>query len=245
MADMENVIQIGDLRLARLSTSLSRTREACKHPRLQMEPIGEIVTCKDCKQQVSPYWALSMLADHWQEQTRKLDRQLAEVKEHQGALLHLTAAKRLESEWRKQNTVPCCPHCARGVFPGDGMGSSTISKVFELGLRARETAERKELGLPAVKKLAPGKPAAPKRAVKAKSTTKPLPKWKDAPAWAQWLTHSPSGPWTWHEQEPAENEPGAGYWSAGQTAFAGTTPVPTDTNLLKQKRPEAVHGATQ
>lgn len=242
---MENVIQIGDLRLARLSRDFSTLRGACQHRQLRMEPVGEIVTCKDCKQQVSPYWALSMIADHWHEQTKKVDRQLAQAKEQQGTVLHLVAAKKIEAEWRKHDTIPCCPHCSRGVFPGDGMGGSTVSKVFELGLRARETAERKELGLPVARKLAPGKPAPPKKAAKAKSTSKPLPKWKDAPVWAQWLTHSPTGPWTWHEQEPTECAPGAGYESAGQTAFAGTTPVPTDTNLLKQKRPEAVHGATQ
>lgn len=238
MTDASNVVQIGDLLLARKKDDYMRQREGCKHVKLEMDDVGETVKCRDCGVYVSAYWALGMLRELWGDHAKKVKRELSAVQEERGALLHLTAAKLAETAWRSRTTVPTCPHCRRGVFAEDRFGSATVSKVFEQGLRVREQAESAEKGTPFVAKLAPGKPKTPKAARKPRSKVKPAPKWENAPAWAQWLTQDAAGKWTWHVIEPFLNGKGDGFESGGQTAFAGTTAVPADGVCIKQKRPK-------
>lgn len=67
---MTNVIQIEDMRLTRAKRSYSSTE--CKHMHLTMDSEEDVVTCDDCKKQISAFWALQMLSDHYQRAVSKL-----------------------------------------------------------------------------------------------------------------------------------------------------------------------------
>lgn len=243
MTDLTNVVQFSDLQIARLKDDVRRRHEGCQHRRIQLDDVGQVVKCLDCDKQISAYWALGMLAASWKSQVRSLEHQKNEAKAATEVNLHLLAAKKVESVWRSRHQLPCCPHCARGIDPADGLGSHTVSKTFEQGLRVREAADSKEKGLARPVKLAPGalKPTKPtKPTAKRRSKVKPAPSWENAPVWAQWLTQALSGKWTWHLVEPflVEGTPHE-YLSGGMTAFAGTSQAPADGAPIKQKRPRA------
>lgn len=237
MSDTNNVVEIGELRLARIEANYSRRHEGCQHHQLEMDEVGQTVMCLDCKVQVSAYWALEKLRGFWRDHSKKYQRELAAVKEERGAVLHLTAAKKVEAAWRSKTTLPCCPHCSRGIAPHDNLGGSTVSRRLEEGLRVREREDSIAQGLPYVAKLLPRKTvkrATPANA-KQRSKVKPRPLWVNAPAWAEWLTGDVKGRWTWHQIEPFEvsNE----FQSGSMHEFAGTTLAPEDGTSIKEKRP--------
>jgi hypothetical protein len=37
----------------------------CRHHNIRLDPRGGIVTCRDCTASLTPYWALTMLADQY------------------------------------------------------------------------------------------------------------------------------------------------------------------------------------
>lgn len=240
MSDTNNVVEIGELRLARIEANYARRHEGCQHHRLEMDEVGQIVMCLDCNKQVSAYWALEKLRGFWHDHSKKYKRELAAAQEERGAVLHLTAAKKVEAAWRSKTTVPSCPHCSRGIFPHDNLGGGTVARRFEEGLRERERADSLAKGLPSVAKLLPGKPtpkAKKPAATKPRSKVKPRPVWANAPAWAEWLTGDVKGRWTWHQIEPFEVA--SEYQSGSMNAFAGTTLAPADGVAIKEKRPRA------
>ncbi|WP_219097612.1 hypothetical protein [Pseudomonas sp. UMAB-40] len=239
MSDTRNVVEIGELRLARIEQGYLRMREGCQHKLLELDDTGQVVTCRDCKVQVSAYWALSYLVSFWEGHSNKVKRTLAAAQEERGAVLHLTAAKKVEAAWRSKTTVPSCPHCRRGIFPHDNLGGATVARRFEEGLRERERADSIAQGLPMVAKLLPGKPPAKAKRVapKPRSKVKPRPLWGNAPAWAEWLTGDVKGRWTWHQIEPFEVS--AEFQSGSMHAFAGTTLAAADGIGIKEKRPRA------
>ena len=239
MSDTNNVVEIGELRLARIEANYARRHEGCQHHHLEMDEVGQTVMCLDCKVQVSAYWALEKLRGFWHDHSKKYKRELAAAQEERGAVLHLTAAKKVEAAWRSKTTLPSCPHCRRGIAPHDNLGGATVARRFEDGLRERERADSIAQGLPVVAKLLPRKTV--KRTTpataKPRSKVKPRPLWANAPAWAEWLTGDVKGRWTWHQIEPFEvsNE----YQSGSMSEFAGTTLAPADGAGIKEKRPRA------
>jgi hypothetical protein len=239
MTDTDNVVEIGELRLARIKNDYKRTREGCQHRNLEIDTVGETVICCDCKVQVSAYWALNMLRDFWENHAKAFNRKLAAVNEERDTVLHLVAAKRVEQVWRSRRDVPSCPHCQRGIYPEDNLGSARVSRKFEEGLRERERADALSKGLPVVQKLLPRKPPRKTSDIppKPRSKVKPRPVWQNAPAWAVWLTCDLKGRWTWHLVEPFET--GNEYMSGGMHEFAGTTAAPVDGAGIKEKRPKA------
>lgn len=239
MSDTENVVEIGELRLARVKQGYMRMREGCQHKQVELDDTGEVVTCMACKVQVSAYWALSMLTTYWGDNMLKVKRAQEAAKEERGAVLHLTAAKKVEKAWRNRTMVPGCPHCNRGIFPEDGLGGSMIQRRFETGLRERERADSIAQGLPVVAKLLPSKTV--KRTTpataKPRSRVKPRPLWTNAPAWAEWLTCDVRGRWDWHQIEPFEVS--SEYHSGSMCEFAGTTLALAEGAGIKEKRPRA------
>lgn len=239
MSDTDNVVEIGELRLARIKSDYLRTREGCQHHRLEMDEVGQTVMCLDCKVQVSAYWALEKLRGFWQDHSKKYKRELAAAQEERGAVLHLTAAKKVEAVWRSKTMVPSCPHCSRGIFPHDNLGGATVQRKFEEGLRERERADSIAQGLPYVAKLLPRKTVKRTTPANAKprSKVKPRPLWANAPVWAEWLTGDVKGRWTWHQIEPFEVS--SEFQSGSMHEFAGTTLAPVDGAGIKEKRPRA------
>lgn len=137
---MGHVIEMGSLVLERRRRLEGSTATACQHQRLTMEEQGEIVRCSDCHAQVSAWWALSMLAEHWEKMNRALDRERTAVQTAKSQNLHLIAARRVESAWRSKTTVPQCPHCNRGILPEDHFGGACISRAIELRRREVEAS---------------------------------------------------------------------------------------------------------
>lgn len=221
--DQGNVVDIGDLRLARLENNYRRRLEGCQHKRLEMDPVGETVHCIDCKVQVSSYWALEMLREHWAVASRKYKAQVAELQADQSAVLFLKAAKAAEAVWRSNKYLPGCPHCRRGIMLEDGFGSIRIGKDFEKGLRVREKLESQQLT-----PVRRPEPAPPKKRGK---TGKPLPRWENAPEWARWLVQD-AGTGTLHWASDVQNN-----MPIGRVEFAGTYPL--GETPIQQARPQA------
>ncbi len=131
---MSNVIQIEDMRLTRSSRYHPLTE--CNHMHLTMDGEGEIVTCDDCKKQISAFWALQMLSDQYRKASEKLDRKYKEQIAVESKTVHLKAAQKVEEAWRSRTMVPTCPHCAEPIFPNDGFGRHQINKQFAERMRS-------------------------------------------------------------------------------------------------------------
>lgn len=144
----DNVVNIGDLRIRHLEKKKpwDKGKDRCKHYNLTFDDNGSIVTCDDCSMQVSPYWALQMMSDHYDQAMKALERARAVHKHELSGELHLIAAKKVEKAWRSRNMVPTCPHCSRGILPEDGLGGSLTRREFEVALRKNQPG--KKPGLP-------------------------------------------------------------------------------------------------
>lgn len=143
MAD--NVVNIGDFSIAKADRTWAARigKGICRHLRLEMDDHGEVVKCMDCGVQVSAYWALKMLASHWEDASRKHKAAKERLAEDKASHLHLIAAKQAEKAWRSRDMVPCCPHCGEGISAKDGFGGSMVSKRID---EARREARRKGKG---------------------------------------------------------------------------------------------------
>lgn len=131
----DNVIQLGELIIRQREKRRGFRDERCRHTNTTWDANGDIITCDDCKMQISPVWMLHMLVEHYSEAMRKVaarERSIAEDKAHN---LHLIAARRVEAVWRSRNMAPCCPHCGRGILPEDKLGDAQTRRDFELRRR--------------------------------------------------------------------------------------------------------------
>jgi len=131
----ESVINIADLRIARRRRDLLKD---CPHRHLVLLDHGEIVKCKDCDQQLTPYWALKTMFKAWNLSQQKLTEQFKELQDAKQAQLHTIAAKKVAEAWRSRTMVPSCPHCHRGILSSDGFGNNRVSKRGELALRSAQ-----------------------------------------------------------------------------------------------------------
>ena len=129
---MSEVIQIGDFAFKRKQREYLGPKADCKHLHMTLDSNGDIVECTDCGKQISAYWALQMLADHYQQAHNKVRAAAHRLAEDKATNIVLLAAKKVQSAWRSQTMVPACPHCGRGIFPQDGLGSAAINKAMEL-----------------------------------------------------------------------------------------------------------------
>lgn len=137
----ETVISFADMAF-RLRGQRLTPDARCEHRHLTLDDHGEIVTCEDCKQQVSAYWALHRMAAMWGNHAQQVRNAVAKVHEDQKATFHLKAAKVVERAWRNRKTVPICPHCKAGILPEDGFGTSAINRTIELHRRACRAPEQ-------------------------------------------------------------------------------------------------------
>ncbi len=140
----EKIVNIGDMRLRRKGdpgrwNGLHLEKPKCRHLRTTLDPNGHIITCDDCNMQVDAFWVLGSLIECWSANLAALQAQTKALQETRKALenenIHLIAARKVESVWRSRNYVPACPHCAKGILPEDGLGSSRVSRRRELERR--------------------------------------------------------------------------------------------------------------
>jgi hypothetical protein len=69
---MSRVIPFARLRV----TTDDRTHRPgeCKHHNIKLDPHGGIVTCRDCGAALTPFWALTMLAEQYAAALSQIDR---------------------------------------------------------------------------------------------------------------------------------------------------------------------------
>jgi hypothetical protein len=133
------VIDLESFRLTRTSTKgFGLKTDPCQHVNKTLDSNGGIITCDDCKKQLSPIWVIEEIISKWGEWWRRLESRAAQVKELEGKTVILKAAKEIEKRWRRK-MAPCCPHCNRAILPEDRLGeSAAVSFEYELARRARD-----------------------------------------------------------------------------------------------------------
>ncbi len=142
---MNNVVDIGEWSLRRKKENSIQQEGECNHYRLDFADKGDVILCRDCGVQVSAYWALTSIAERFNQQLEAFKREKAQFEQMRQDSLHLVAAKQVEKAWRSRTMVPACPHCHRGILSSDGLGRTQISKAMEerrrLVVQAQKTAE--------------------------------------------------------------------------------------------------------
>lgn len=128
----DNVVDIGSFRIRQQAgrKPWSRNDNRCLHRQLTLDEQGHIVRCETCGETVSAFWALLMLSDEYGRESEKVARAKQSAKEAKDAVLHLTAAKKVEKVWRTRNMAPLCPHCSEAILPEDGLGDRQMSRKF-------------------------------------------------------------------------------------------------------------------
>ena len=138
---MSDIVNIGDFALRRKREGYIVPKGECHHRKLSYADRGEIINCDDCGMQVTAYWVVGMLCEVWDKEISRLEAATARIRERESKALHLIAAQRVEKAWRSQTMAPSCPHCNRGIFATDNLGSSQINKKLELSRREAERAK--------------------------------------------------------------------------------------------------------
>lgn len=136
---MAQIIDIGEVRLQRSNSWHPALPGECDHKHIRLDGNGHIVRCMKCDAQLSAFWALEMLAEQYNRELRRLERDRNALAAAQQANLHLLAARKVEAVWRSTKMAPACPHCGRGILAKDGLGNERVRIEFEL--RRRATAE--------------------------------------------------------------------------------------------------------
>lgn len=118
---------------------------ACAHRRLDFEENGEIVNCGDCGKQVSAVWALRLLLTLCEDEWQKIKSARTALEEDEQKAITLRAALRVQHAWRRRHLVPSCPHCHRGILPGDGFGNGAVNPDYYPSKPIEFRAESKAL----------------------------------------------------------------------------------------------------
>ncbi len=125
-------------------TSLDKT---CPHLHLFFDENGQTVECKDCKKQVTAWWALFAMAKGLERERQRLDGERKQLEDEKAKQITHKAALKVQSAWRKKSMVPVCPHCLHAIFPEDGFGYSMVSKEDPEGARRSMIKANKILGI--------------------------------------------------------------------------------------------------
>ena len=130
--------QVIDLGAVRVARGLSRrVYPACKHRQLRYDSADRRVWCADCETTLESFDAFMVFVDNFQAITDAARRRLDEANAAREAVIHRIAAREVEATWRGKMAVTC-PHCHRGILPGDPLGA--VSPDFEMARRARDGA---------------------------------------------------------------------------------------------------------
>lgn len=139
-----NVIDIGELRVSRGQTR--RPHSVCLHRRLTYDPLERRIWCRDCERDIDGFDAFTIIAEQCHEfytQNAHRAKKLEEAEKFQARSI---AVKELDRLWRSRNTVPCCPHCKRGLLPEDMKHLSGVGVEYERARRKKldqtDTARR-------------------------------------------------------------------------------------------------------
>lgn len=111
------VVQLGDYRVAR--GLARRSSSSCPHHQMVYDNRERRVWCQDCETNVDLFDAFISLIEPYDYAVKRLEARYKEVAEAEQFQVRSRAAKAIDKAWRSRTTVPCCPHCHRGLFPED------------------------------------------------------------------------------------------------------------------------------
>ncbi|MDD2730390.1 hypothetical protein [Malikia sp.] len=136
-----SVIEIGALRIQREQVQAINGKLVCRHNSLSLNREGHVIRCKDCGDQVEPFWAFEKLVESYNEAQQKFAREVARHREEMAKGVATKAARRVEEAWRSRSMVPTCPHCNEAIFAEDGFGGAAVNR--DLAMRRRQIAAKK------------------------------------------------------------------------------------------------------
>jgi len=139
---MSNVIEIGALILER--NNKQHDFGQCQHIKLTIDDHGQTVTCRDCQEQVTPFWALTSILKQWDSARKQLINREAVIAKTESTLLATKAAQKVEEAWRRRSMVPTCPHCYEAIYATDNFGGGAIAKEIADRRRDIRLEERKK-----------------------------------------------------------------------------------------------------
>lgn len=131
-----NVVNIEDLRIAR--GQAERPYTACKHRNLSYDQNERRVYCLDCESDVEAFDAFLMLVERWDAASRSQEQREQAIREAEEHSLVSRASKVMDDEWRKQKTVPLCPHCSTALMPEDVLDKGLRRASKQLTKRKRQ-----------------------------------------------------------------------------------------------------------
>ena len=111
------VVDIGDIRVARGQTRVHAP--ACKHRNMVYDEAERRIYCRDCEQDVDAFDAFLLLIQRYDAAAKRINRLSREIDEAAKFHARSLAVKALDTEWRKRNSVPNCPHCNEALLPED------------------------------------------------------------------------------------------------------------------------------
>lgn len=130
------VVDIGDVRVARGQTRVPKP--TCQHASLTYDEAERRVYCEDCESDVDNFDAFLLIVRQHDQAWRSIRRAHQQAQEALSQTVRSRAAKIMDAEWRKRNTVPACPHCREGLLPEDVTGNTIPTVSRELTERRRQ-----------------------------------------------------------------------------------------------------------
>lgn len=127
------VIDFGDIRVARGMSR--RPVTTCLHAQLRYDLAERRIWCQDCEATVEGFDAFMVLVRNFEAMVNRASQNLRDAEEARAAVVHRIAARAVEKTWRRGMAVTC-PHCHRGILPGDSLGGHSIE--FEKARRAKD-----------------------------------------------------------------------------------------------------------
>ena len=109
----------------------------CHHKSLEFSEEGQTIQCKDCKKQITAWWAFLRMVRQFKTIADDLENVRKRLEEEKARALTHSAAIKVEDAWKRRKYLPTCPHCVKPISPMDGFGGSQT--------RARELAKPMQL----------------------------------------------------------------------------------------------------
>lgn len=131
------VVDFGNYRVAR---GLSRRpTTSCKHNNVVYDEKERRIWCKDCETTIEPFDAYIRILNSYNSAVAVLNYRENKILELENYNLVRIASKNIDQAWRKKESIPCCPNCARGLLPSDfNPIISRTNKQLEIKRRKKE-----------------------------------------------------------------------------------------------------------
>ena len=131
------VVDFGDLRVSRGFSR--RPFSLCHHRNMVYDDAERRVWCNDCEKNIEPYDAFTSVVKNYNAAYKHLETLRLEAVEAREHSLFLLACKKIEKVWRGRKLAPACPHCKRGLLPGDFSDNFTkTSSKLEIAMRKKQ-----------------------------------------------------------------------------------------------------------